>query len=130
MVFALTILAMLGVSVYCLVEGNIMTLLAPTDGETPQNICGLNEAQDYPYLFFTDDGAQDLSSLFNSAICVKKCPTKEDTTQCFKFQGTDVCPPATYSSKLVGLYCFPTSVNENFEKRWDEFMATDAGKFI
>ena len=78
--FWLTVFAMLGVSLYCIAEGNIMTLLAPVDGK--KNICGLNEAADFQYLFFTNiDG--DLDAMFNSSICVSKCPNKGDTTECY-----------------------------------------------
>lgn len=79
--FWLTILAMLGVSIYCLAEGNITTLLAPLDGS--KNICGLDAAENYPYLFFPDDQAPDLDSLFRSSICVSSCPRKNDQTDCF-----------------------------------------------
>jgi hypothetical protein len=53
--FWITIAALLGVSIYCLTEGNITTLIAPVDGR--KNICGYKDASKHSYLFFADETA-------------------------------------------------------------------------
>lgn len=128
--FWTTIVAMIGVSGYCIVQGNIETLIAPVDGE--RNICGVGAANDYPYLFFEDaDTSKNITNLFAKSVCVKECPTAANQDlDCFVTPTKQVCHKSQYGSKPFGLLCFPNDATESFTENWNEFMDSDAGHFL
>lgn len=52
-------------------------MVGPMDGD--HKVCGttFNQTSNYgthPYLYFSDLGAANLDNLFDSAVCVDRCP--------------------------------------------------------
>ena len=110
-VFMITVLAMIGLSAYGFMNGNAALLLAPTDasGKT----CG-NKADpmyvDYPYLYFADLEADDISKV---AICVSECPkTAGADVSCRTAGSVTACGKAQYGSENVLEICVPNDADE------------------
>ncbi len=69
---------MIGCSCYGYLYGDPGKLFAPLDSDG--NICGYDPAYfDYPYMYIWDimDATSDVHKVFDSAVCVKKCPSEE-----------------------------------------------------
>ena len=62
-------------TIYSFKNGNISKLIAPVDGQF--RICGFDKGvEDYPLLYVAKMDKADIKMIFQSAVCVKKCPKK------------------------------------------------------
>mmetsp|Transcript_4354 Transcript_4354/g.7346 ORF Transcript_4354/g.7346 Transcript_4354/m.7346 type:complete len:135 (+) Transcript_4354:103-507(+) len=112
LLFSVFIVAMVGLSVYAFQTGDPVKLFTPYDSDGNQ--CGFNngtnDLTEYPYKFFP--------SLFNAAVsgdtkylyeavCVKKCPLKDEETECLTNEEFSSCPDADYETTQLITYCVP-----------------------
>ena len=95
-------------------NGKVDMLISPLDGD--KNFCGSQAGfEDYPKLYITDFGFSTPNAIFASGVCVKKCPTKGDTTiDCKPTKSVKKCDDPEiiknlYKTKSVMDYCFPAS---------------------
>jgi len=122
--------AFLGAMGFCTVygnkHGNVGKLLAPLDGDG--NFCGYTAGfEDYPKLYITEFTALNPVDIFETAVCVKKCPMKGDKTIDGKTSSyvkdltdSDIIDEV-YNTKEVMKYCFPASskdLSPEFKEGW------------
>jgi len=69
--FYMFVLGMIGVSVYGWSKGNVRKLVAPIARNPYNIICGFDEAEDFPYLFFMPKNS--IKDILTSTYCVDKC---------------------------------------------------------
>lgn len=106
-IFVVFIVAMFGISGYCLTQGDIDKLIAPQDAD--RNFCGFGEAKGLPNVYWTLSLTQskwDNSSqaIYHSAVCVKECPkTKGQAIECHSTRDVADC-----NSKSVQNIVYPT----------------------
>mmetsp|Transcript_16434 Transcript_16434/g.27862 ORF Transcript_16434/g.27862 Transcript_16434/m.27862 type:complete len:178 (+) Transcript_16434:42-575(+) len=102
--------------------GDIEKLIAPLDGD--KNFCGVGEGfRDYPKLYITDmTQSFDFDAIFDSAVCVKECPTKDSVIDCIPTSKVPSCEAKErYPSRDRLNYCFPSSIKElpeDFKEGW------------
>ena len=92
-------------------NGNVNRLMAPLDSS--DNFCGETTGfESYKYLYLQDLSQASAIAIFNSGLCVKKCPTAKDEVMEGKANNetTDVSSlKAKYATMNVVGYCFPAS---------------------
>lgn len=76
-IFAIFVIIWLGIDIYAMANQEILKMVGPMDGD--HKVCGttFNQTSNYgthPYLYFSDLGAANLDNLFDSAVCVDRCP--------------------------------------------------------
>jgi len=115
-------------------------LVAPVDGAL--NLCGVTPGfEEYKKLYITDFATPNLNAIFDSAVCVKACPTEVPfTLDCHvndKVTTCEVDGEAEYRTKGMLGYCFPASTDElpeSFKAGWELALATfkssEAGQFF
>ena len=92
--------SMIYLTTFGLQNGDIKRLLAPIDGDG--KFCGVNHVDeenpdlsydytDYEYLMITEYSS-NVMSIFNSAICVDKCPQAEEAPDCKTTEAVASCP--------------------------------------
>ena len=89
-------------------EGDVKKLLAPLDGDN--NFCGVSEGlEDYPKLYITDFTVGGINAIFDSAVCVSKCPqTEDDAIDCKPSSKVPECKSHDpYASRSVVGICMP-----------------------
>ena len=74
-VFWLSIIAMLGISAFGFMKGDIFSLIAPVDANG--HICGSGDAIDFQYLFMKDIESGNVTQILKSGNCVKSCPGQD-----------------------------------------------------
>lgn len=118
-------------------NGNVKKLTAPLDGA--DNFCGIGNFSDYPQLYITKLDTIKLTDIFNSGVCVKKCPvTKGDLLEAkANTITTDVSAlKAAYATKNVVSYCFPASTKNlgDLKAGWNTakkaFLENPAGAYF
>jgi len=84
LLFLATVFTMVGLTANGLYNGNVMKLIGSVDGN--HHICGGSDGyKDYPYLYITDltqNAGEAVEAIFNTGVCVKKCPVAGDTIDC------------------------------------------------
>ena len=98
-------------------EGDINRLIAPIDGEF--KFCGIEKGYDeYKNLYIADFTQKTVVGLFDSAVCVKKCPNKiTDEVECKPTASVPDCKPEeAYASKTIVNICFPTEVPDSIKE--------------
>lgn len=114
--FLITFFIFLGamgfLTAYSFKNGNVEKLLAPTDGDS--KICGHDVGyEDYDKLFITNFQTTNIVEIFNSAVCVKACPTDTSTTvDCHSSSYVNNCNKKEivdnlYNSREVANICIP-----------------------
>ena len=122
-------------------NGNVRKLIAPIDGD--HKLCG--EAQNFEsmrFLYLTDFSPESVISLFDSGVCVDKCPSAADAPigGCENTAGVPDCTAVKVRKTFKVLtYCVPdftdgTSWTPEVKKKWmtvwDTFLATSAGSSV
>ncbi|XP_014770495.1 choline transporter-like protein 2 isoform X2 [Octopus bimaculoides] len=113
-IFIIFIVAFAAVAIFAYVKGDYKLLLYPMDSEN--NLCGLGNMKDKPYLLFSDITRCISPIVFlmgcpTPQICVKKCPNKTEPLP--KQYCSDVnipekdCPPYVIQSKDLVNRCVP-----------------------
>lgn len=101
-------------TVYGLQNGDIAKLTSPVDAGN--NLCGVGDYVDYPYMVLTDIDDLDINQIFRSGLCVTRCPeTKEETLLCKPNSVVTDCNVAAdsrYESRAVVEFCLPVSMDE------------------
>ena len=123
-------------------HGQIDKLLAPLDGDN--NFCGITKGYEkYDKLFITDFSFSELSDIFDSAVCVKTCPTKTTT----KIDGkTTTKVTDINTSTIIGNlyntvdfmnYCLPASTDDlpssfktGYKLALDSFKTSSIGSYF
>lgn len=124
---------------YTFKHGEVEKLLAPTDGDS--KICGHdNGYEDFDKLFITNFQTTDISAIFNSAVCVKKCPNESSTKiECHPSSHVADCNKKEildnlYNSREVANICIPKSVPESLKEGLAAFKAmlmnSSAGRYL
>ena len=87
---------------------------------------------DYHYFYVLDLNKDTRENIFESAVCVSKCPLKNETIDCVTTTFEDDCNKAykRYDTELNGFICTPTANQEDiFQESWPiiakEFENTD-----
>ena len=135
---------MLGLAFYGLINGNVLKLIGPVDGD--HNICGADSGfTDYKHLYISDleGGTSDFSDIFKSGICVKDCPKKDGKAiECKPTTDVPDCNSAAVKAKEyetidVAGYCMPKSLDtlpKEYRTGWDnvvqKFKESQAGQLI
>jgi hypothetical protein len=114
--------------------------MAPLDGDN--NFCGITtDFEDYEHLFVTNLVGTSASEIFESGVCVKKCPMMDNTPiECKTTSKVTDCNDASitrYNTKKVIGYCFPASkkaLPKEMHDGWDAalqaFMTNPIGKYF
>lgn len=119
---------------YGIKNGDIDKMIAPIDGNG--NFCGIDDYADYSNLYFTYLGV-DIDEIFDSAVCVKSCPSYGDTSLECLDADSETCEDADviddiYDSDVIGTLCIPDldSLEEsqpdnvaNWESAYDTLMS-------
>ena len=112
--------AMLGVSGFAISNGDPMNIIAPFD--SVGNQCGkllqgvdydqvnVTDFSEYKYKHFTKliEGTGQNPTLLYNAVCVKKCPKKDEEVDCKINDHEPECPKTYYDTELEFGYCLPT----------------------
>ena len=104
--FLVFLVAFISVTVYSFKNGDLSKLTAPLDASN--NFCGEGDFLDYPKLFVSNTNTLSITKLFKSGVCVKKCPKKDELTNCKVNSIVTSCPKATYSTHSMIDYCIPS----------------------
>jgi len=101
-----------------LMNGNPNKLFAPLDAAN--NFCGIDEEfADYPFLWVKLSGAGlDIKGIFDTGVCVKTCPQKDEVTDC-KINAaleSQECQTSKYPTKEAFGFCMPTDAPEDMIK--------------
>jgi hypothetical protein len=106
--FYMFVLVMIAVSVYGWSKGNVRKLIAPIARKPFNTICGVDEAEKFPYLFFVPtDNKYDL---LNSTYCVDRCTVKSEEFSVYI--STNINIPVInkfVDTTTVGYVCLPTN---------------------
>ena len=121
-------------------HGDVERLVAPVDASL--NLCGVTPGyEEYKKLYITDFATPNINAIFDSALCVKACPTEVpfvlDCKTNDKVASCDVAADAQYRTKGMLGYCFPASTDElpdSFKAGWElalaTFQSSEAGQFF
>ena len=91
------------------------------------NLCGVSKGfEDTKKLYITDFSFTSINKIFESGICVKKCPMKADSKlECAKESDSPLCKEnkdgKIYNTRGVLNYCFPRSTDDlpaSFKAGW------------
>jgi len=67
-------------------HGNVGKLMAPLDGN--KHFCGYSEGfEGHKKLYLTSLKTTSITEIFNSGVCVSKCPTKGEQIDCVPTEG-------------------------------------------
>ena len=72
---------MLLIALIAFIIGNYSYIGKPFDPD--RNPCGLNNAEDYPYLYFTTPIIDNGINYNYRTVCVKECPSVDDDMKKF-----------------------------------------------
>ena len=75
-------------TMYGFQNGDVAKLTAPLDAAN--NFCGVDEYAEYPYLYLTKANEPDIGAIFNTGVCVSKCPDTEAEAQVLDCKPNDV----------------------------------------
>lgn len=141
LLFLATFATMIALSIYGLVKGNIAELIGGINGEN--EICGVGELKDYPYLYLTNLELNDIDLLFQQGVCVKECPEKDDQNlECHSTIFVPNCDDdqvrqMMYETRTLAGYCVPKhldDMNDEFKAGWEQVQTTfknsQAGQFF
>lgn len=106
-------------------NGNVAKLIAPIDGDG--KICGLDSKfENHKYLYLTNFAPENIKNLFDSGVCVDKCPTASTDTisSCQNTAKVADCKSVKVRKTFTMVtYCFPdftdtASWTPEVKKKW------------
>mmetsp|Transcript_14788 Transcript_14788/g.25159 ORF Transcript_14788/g.25159 Transcript_14788/m.25159 type:complete len:161 (+) Transcript_14788:50-532(+) len=109
LIFVVFLGSMVAVTGLAISEGDPVKIMTPFDSDG--NKCGQPDQNgvdftDFPYKHFTSLISQG-NNIFN-AVCVEKCPLKDEVPNCITNDDVDSCPEAQYDTELLFSYCMPS----------------------
>jgi len=126
------------ITFYGMTKGNLKKLLAPVNGDGI--LCGTSsDFNNYKYLYLTDFSISNVKNIFNSGICVEKCPEEStDTLNCLNTEHVSKCETDVHVYKSFTLvnYCIPDvatlppDVKANWETAYKQFLDSAAGSYV
>jgi len=103
LLFITFVVSLVGIAVYGIANGNVDKVLAPYDNQ--KHFCGHDGYENFPKLYITQrtGSAHDI---FNSGLCVAKCPKKGEKVRYISASGENTYPEASpFDTVSVANYC-------------------------